>query len=375
MPTQAPSQDPDSELAQPASLETLSVEALKVELVRALRERDAAVAGQQMLQRRLVGLLQALPAGVILIDRHGRVREANPVAQQLLAAPLVGILWRDVIARDFAPRDDDGHEVSTRSGRRLSIAMCSLDGEPGQLLLLTDLTQTRQLQAQAAHHQRLSALGQMVASLAHQVRTPLSAALLYASHLTEKNLNAEQQKRFAGRIKDRLHELERQVRDMLIFAKGDLPLGDQISPQQLMRGLKASAEVVLNRHLVRWQCDVFKGAVLCNQDTLIGALTNLIENAVQAGGAQVRLKVHLFQRAQLLHVAISDDGPGIAPDILARLGEPFVTTKTTGTGLGLPVVKAVMAAHRGAFKVRSRQGFGTCVTVILPMLATLREEQ
>jgi two-component system sensor histidine kinase FlrB len=132
-------------------------------------------------------------------------------------------LWRHVIARCFAPREDDGHEVSLKDGRRLSIATRSLDAEPGQLVLLNDLTETRHLQDQLARHERLSSLGRMVASLAHQIRTPLSAALLYASHLTEQALPVETQQRFAGRLKERLHELEHQVRDMLVFARGELP--------------------------------------------------------------------------------------------------------------------------------------------------------
>lgn len=90
-------------------------------------------------------------------------------------------------------------------------------------MLLTDLTETRQLQEQLARHERLSALGRMVASLAHQIRTPLSAAMLYAGHLQEGVLPAKTRQRFAGRLKDRLHELEHQVRDMLVFARGELP--------------------------------------------------------------------------------------------------------------------------------------------------------
>ena len=113
------------------------------------------------------------------------MREANPAACELLGEPLVGELWRQVIARSFAPRKDDGHEISLRDGRRLSIATRSLDAEPGQLVLLNDLTETRRLQDQLARHERLSSLGRMVASLAHQIRTPLSAAMLYAGHLAD----------------------------------------------------------------------------------------------------------------------------------------------------------------------------------------------
>ena len=296
------------------------------------------------------------------------------MALELLGEPLTGALWREVIARSFAPRRDDGHEISLRSGRRLSIATRSLSGEPGQLVLLTDLTETRRLQDQLARHERLSALGRMVASLAHQVRTPLSSALLYASHLEQGGLSEELQQRFAGNIKARLHELEHQVRDMLVFARGDLPLNDRLSPFALMAALRSAADSQVQGAAVRWQCEVRDGELLCNRDTLVGALLNLIENARQASNGDLRLKVHFYRRASTLRICISDNGCGIAADVLARLGEPFFTTRATGTGLGLAVAQAVARAHRGGLQLRSRPGRGTCALLTLPLLPRVGTE-
>ncbi|HBO9104810.1 TPA: PAS domain-containing protein [Pseudomonas aeruginosa] len=319
-----------SQLSESYSLLEERVTELKGQLALVSAQRMEELAEKERLANRLQSLLDLLPGGVIVIDAHGVVREANPAALGLLGEPLVGMLWREVIARCFAPREDDGHEISLRDGRRLSIATRSLNGEPGQLILLNDLTDTRRLQEQLARHERLSALGRMVASLAHQIRTPLSAALLYAGHLSEQALPTDQQQRFAGRLKERLHELEHQVRDMLVFARG--------------------------------------GELLCNRDTLVGTVLNLVENAIQACGPELRLKVHLYARADSLRLSVSDNGPGMDPATLARLGEPFFTTKTTGTGLGLAVVKAVARAHQGQLQLRSRPGRGTCATLILPLI-------
>ncbi|MDA7085958.1 ATP-binding protein [Pseudomonas sp. SA3-5] len=341
---------------------------LKGQLALISAQRMQELAEKERLAQRLQSLLDLLPGGVIVIDGQGVVREANPVACNLLGLPLLGMLWRQIIARNFAPREDDGHEISLKDGRRLSIATRSLQGEPGQLVLLTDLTETRRLQDQLARHERLSALGRMVASLAHQIRTPLSAALLYASHLTEQVLPVEQQQRFAGRLKERLHELEHQVRDMLIFARGDLPLPDRLTPKAVFEALQAAAEPHVRGMTVRWQCDSRDGELLCNRDTLVGSVLNLIENSIQAAGREARLKIHLYQRGNSLRLCISDSGPGIDRVTLARLGEPFFTTKTTGTGLGLAVVKAVARAHQGELQMRSRIARGTCALLILPLI-------
>ncbi|MDD2048784.1 sensor histidine kinase [Pseudomonas putida] len=363
-----------SQLNQSYNLLEARVTELKGELAVVSAQRMAELAEKERLANRLQNLLDLLPGGVIVIDGQGRVREANPAACDLLGEPLVGELWRQVIARSFAPREDDGHEVSLRDGRRLSIATRSLDAEPGQLVLLNDLTETRHLQGELARHERLSSLGRMVASLAHQIRTPLSAALLYASHLAEQSLPLETQQRFAGSLKERLHELEHQVRDMLVFARGELPLTDRVTPKALFQALQQAAQAHVQGHAVRWQCDSHLGELLCNRDTLVGALLNLIENALQASSEPVRLKVHLYRRGQLLRLCVSDAGAGIDSALLARLGEPFLTTKATGTGLGLAVVKAVARAHQGTLQLRSRLGRGTCALVTLPLIDALKME-
>ncbi|MDR9750341.1 ATP-binding protein [Pseudomonas sp. SZMC_28357] len=358
-----------SQLNDSYSMLEARVTELKGELAVVSAQRMQELAEKERLANRLQNLLDLLPGGVIVIDAQGIVREANPAASDMLGLPLEGQLWREVIARCFAPREDDGHEISLKDGRRLSIATRSLDAEPGQLVLLTDLTETRHLQGQLARNERLSSLGRMVASLAHQIRTPLSAALLYASHLTEQALPVDTQQRFAGRLKERLHELEHQVRDMLVFARGELPLTDRVTPRELMQSLQAAALTHVRDLPMRWQCDSHTGELLCNRDTLVGAVLNLIENAVQASAGNVRLKVHVYTRGNVLRVCVSDTGSGIDKAVLARLGEPFFTTKTTGTGLGLTVVKAVARAHQGELQLHSRPGRGTCALLTLPLFS------
>ncbi|WP_438811797.1 sensor histidine kinase [Pseudomonas lijiangensis] len=357
-----------SQLADSYGMLETRVAELKGELAEAGVQRMQELAEKERLANRLQNLVDLLPGGVIVIDGMGVVREANPTAIELLGQPLLGMLWRHVISRCFAPREDDGHEVSLRDGRRLSIATRSLDAEPGQLVLLNDLTETRRLQEQLARHERLSSLGRMVASLAHQIRTPLSAAMIYASHLTEHELPVETQQRFAARLKERLHELEHQVRDMLVFARGELPLTDRLTPGELFQALQSAAQTHVQDVAVRWQCDSIDGELLCNRDTLVGALLNLVENAVQASVGKTRLKIHAYSRGNTLRLCFSDNGSGMDKAALARIGEPFFTTKTTGTGLGLAVVTAVTRAHQGGVQYRSTVNRGTCAIVTLPLI-------
>ncbi|MEF1291324.1 PAS domain-containing protein, partial [Vibrio sp. M260118] len=114
--------------------------------------------------KRYQQVLDVMPAGVILLDTQGVIQEVNPEAQRLLEIPLLGEKWFEIIQQVFAPREDDGHEISLRNGRKVRLAISA--SEPGQLILITDLTETRLLQSRISDLQRLSSIGRMVASLA-----------------------------------------------------------------------------------------------------------------------------------------------------------------------------------------------------------------
>ncbi len=357
------------QLGQSQALLERQVQQLQAELAAVTAQRSRELVEKASLAGRLQNLLDLLPGGVIVLDGRGVVREANPVARELLGEPLEGQLWRELIRDRFAPRDDDYHEVSLRSGRRVSLATRSLRDEPGQLILLTDLTETRALQAELARNERLSALGRMVASLAHQIRTPLSTALLYATHLNQPELSSAHRQRFSHRLKDRLQTIEQQVRDMLLFAKGNLPLNDRISAQVLFADLQLQAEALVNQPGVdcRWEDQCPPGVLLdCNQETLIGAVLNLVENAIQAGAPAARLKVRQRLQEGRLSLSVVDAGRGMSAAELAKIGEPFYTTRDQGTGLGVSVVKSVAQAHGGAFLLRSKAGCGTWAELVLP---------
>ncbi|MCM0611519.1 PAS domain-containing protein [Marinobacter sediminum] len=345
------------------------VNQLSGELTQESLQRQQELEQKEQLADRLSTLLNALPAAVVVLDSQGVVTQTNPAAIALLGEPLDGERWVDVIRRCFAPRRDDGHEVSLKDGRRVSIEIRTMENQPGQLILLTDLTETRQLQSQLAHAQRLSAMGKMVASLAHQIRTPLSAAILYGGHLSEKDLDEEMRQRCASRLMSRLTHLEQQVRDMLIFARGETRLAEELSGATLVSALTSALEgvklapgtEVSVRDDVSGDC-----RLMCNRDALVGACTNLVNNSLEAGATSVAVQV--APECGELVIRVVDNGPGFARSEAHRLMEAFYTTKSHGTGLGLAVVQAVVKAHQGQFSIESPEQGGAVATLRLPQL-------
>ena len=352
------------------------VGSLDHELHQLAEQRLLELKEKERVSNRLESLLNLLPAGVVVLDSRGVVTQCNPAALGFLGEPLLGEIWRDIIQRCFAPQLDDGHEISLKDGRRLSMETRALEGEPGQLVLLTDLTETRQLQQRLDRHRRLSDMGKMMSSLAHQIRTPLSAAMLYAGHLCDSALSAEQTRRFSEKVLSRLQHLDQQVKDMLIFVKGDVKLTDQVPVADLLQQLEAAMEVSVHNNCTRYhinnQCP--DARLLCNRESMVGALMNLINNAIQSRSEAVELRIEVLPSDdQQIVIRIIDNGPGISEQVLANLEQPFFTTKSQGTGLGLAVVRAVAQAHHGQFHIHSEPGAGTCAELQLPLIVVAQQ--
>lgn len=327
---------------------------------------------------RLQHILNILPAGIILLDSKGFVAEANPVAVQMLGHPLLKQRWLDVIARCFRPRNDDGMEVSLKDGRRVKLAITALSPEPGQLIILTDLTETRQLQSRLAHTQRLSALGKMMASLAHQIRTPLSSAMLYAENLANPRLTLQTQQQFQQKLVSRLQDLEQQVNDMLLFARSGM-VQDVIpvSVKDLIGSLQKAAEALLQQHQAQLLVTGSQqDTLLAHSGSLVGALLNLMHNSLQAIPQQAMLSLNIAKaedRPGFLRLILQDNGPGIAAEVQPKIFEPFFTTRSQGTGLGLAVVKAVVTSHQGTVHYIDKIDGGACFELLLPLFITTEQ--
>lgn len=313
-------------------------------------------------------VLDVMPAGVILLDTQGVVREVNPEAERLLEVPLVGYKWFEVIQWAFAPREDDGHEISLRNGRKVRLAISA--SATGQLILITDLTETRLLQSRISDLQRLSSLGRMVASLAHQVRTPLSSAMLYASNLAAPNLPPATKERFQSKLVDRLQDLEKQVNDMLLFAKGgDNKVVKAFSIAELVAEFSPMVETALKNNAIDYCLEVEGETtrLMGNANAIASALSNLVMNAIQIAGKESQIDVFFRPVNNELKISVQDSGPGVAKELQQKIMEPFFTTRSQGTGLGLAVVQMVCRAHDGKLELISEEGDGACFTMCIPL--------
>ena len=342
---------------------------LNDELRRERRARAEQLQEKARMAEQLRRLLDTLPAGVVVLDGRGRVQECNPAAVALLGEPLEGVLWREVIARAVDPAAD-ANDVALKDGRRLSLSTCPLGDEPGQILLLHDITERKLLEARLGQHRRLADMGRMAASLAHQVRTPLASALLYAGHLEDPGLPEEKRSRFAQRLLRSLRGLERLVTDMVAFSRSGLQGMETLAPAGLLQEVLEGAAEELQQAGVRAE-RVVEGAgarIRGNRSLLQTALRNLVTNAAQVM-AETGGELVLVERdgpGGTVELEVRDTGPGLPETERERIFEPFVTTRSAGTGLGLAVVRAIARAHQGEVWAEAGPGGGARMVMRLP---------
>lgn len=324
-------------------------DSLRTEVAQLRADLGEAHAGKEHLAARLSALIKGLPGGVLVLDSGGEIQECNPAAcELLLGEPLLAQSFAAVLERAAVSSGGAGEHTELRSGRFVNISRRELQSG-GEVVLLTDVTESHLMQVFLTRQQRLLTLGELAAGLAHQIRTPLAAALLYASQMTLPGRNPADLARCAERTAGSLKQLDKLVNDMLAFAHGGAAR-EAVSVSALLEQVAQWLRPALRRGIrltIRTQAPDL--TVRANAPSLVSAVLNLATNALQAASGDLDLEL-LARRAAggRAQIVVSDNGPGVPAHIRERIFEPFFTTRARGNGIGLAIVKSVVEAHQGS---------------------------
>ncbi len=354
-------------------------------------ERDAALA---LVHREFRAVLSAIPDGVAVL-RDGRIYFAN---QAFLAT--VRLSEEDVIGKDYSEfvHPDDRSQFELEHQQRVTrvrlvsnsgpprfveistAGAVSFEGRAAMILLSRDTTDYRLAQEQLARAERLSALGVLAASVAHEINNPLAYVILNLELVqTEPHstLLAAQREALDEAI-DGVRRIRQIVAELRGFSGSDGP--GPAEPVDVQKAVTSALNIVQNeiRHRARLERDHEPGLfVLAREGQLVQVLVNVLANAAQAipasSGQEHLISVRTLRSAsdQVL-IAISDTGCGIAESSLAHVFEPFFTGKRRGkgSGLGLPISKRIIDAFGGQIRMESQPGRGTRVFIELPAVKT-----
>jgi signal transduction histidine kinase len=296
----------------------------------------------------------------------------------LLATTLVTglFVWRftrpikdlSVAARRVATGDFDVRVPTDRRDEMgaLSAAFNDMIARVGRL---------RELESQLHQVEKAAVVGRLAAAIAHEIRNPLNYINLTLDHLRssfapEDTAKRETFERLADQLKAEVQRINRHITDFLKYSRPSAlelePLDLRVEAEDALRVITGqAAESGIETSLAE------QGKlplVVADKDSLRSVFTNLLLNSLEAidgGGGSVGIKLSA-EAANRVRVEITDTGRGIAAEDIAKIFEPYYSTKDTGTGLGLAIVKKAIDDHGGSISVSSKQGSGTTFTIILP---------
>jgi PAS domain S-box-containing protein len=236
----------------------------------------------------------------------------------------------------------------------------------GVILSFSDLTEVKRLQEQVELQERLKTLGEMSAGIAHELRNPMAVMTGYLNLLSKKTDPSGQE--LINRISAEINGMNRIIGDLLTFARPASLNRVNVDVKEMIENCLANilqtagAASPIRTDLKLEDIEASLDEVLMRQ-----ALTNLIQNAVEAMPGEGALLLKALKTRNEMQITIGDTGEGIAPEVVKKIFLPFFTTKDKGVGMGLALAHKVITAHGGRVEVDSRQGRGTTFTVTLPL--------
>ena len=365
-------------------LDRMDPESIQTHFLKLARERGL-----------LETIFQSLQEGVMVIDADGRLNYANRAAEQLVgfsadesrgrqvASLLQDVDWDwDLILRgdpsEWSRMLSREIEVTYPEHRFISLCVVPLAGETGTgqgaVIMLRDVTRSREAEASLLESERLNAIKLLAAGVAHEIGNPLNALNIHLQLMQREvdGLAADQGSELRELVEIARNEVGRLDLIITQFLRAIRPAQPKLEPvavdEVLKQTLTLLREEIGNRRIdVELSVANAVPPIHADRDQLKQVFFNVIRNALQAmpdGGA---IQIGIAATDQNLNISFRDTGTGIEPGNLARVFEPYFTTKPDGSGLGMMIVQRIMRDHGGQIEIRSKPRAGTEITLVLPL--------
>ena len=342
-------------------------------------------------------VMASMSNGLLSIDGQGNLVTINNAAQQMLGinhpfsdrTNLRTILDFDTTGiektlADGTPVIDREIVFDKPSGSPFGAVVLSISISPiiaetgesasaGAVIILRDLTEIKQLQEKVRRSEKLAAIGELAAGIAHEVRNPLSSIRGFAQFLMRVLKEQPREREYAQLMVKEVDRINTVVTNLLSFAR---PVHPEPEPTDMSRLLRHVVRLVqedaeLRGIEIKMAVSPELSPVVIDANQITQVLLNLVLNALQAVSEKGRILVGAIQpREGLLEIYVEDNGPGIPPELIKRVFDPFFTTKEKGTGLGMAIVHMMVENHGGEIRVVSPlpgQNAGCRMTIHLPV--------
>ena len=341
--------------------------------------------------RYLNSLLESISSGVIAVDMDGLITIFNRNAAEMTGIdpePAIGKPYSEIMGEDDEASsaiytllngpelrgvEKSFHKNNIQVEVNTTWVVDSLGERVGVVEIFDDISTLRRLEERFEQQKTLTALGEMASAVAHEVRNPLAGIGGFAAILKEDLADDPPKLRLVEKVLQGVHDLEKVAGNLLFLTRRTEIRHLQVDLKKLLLDIVQLLEAELHRKGVVVNISANlpdeNVSVLADEELLKLVFTNLGRNAIQAVDRQgeVSFRMEWMLLANRVKIEISDDGCGIEADNIAKLFNPFFTTRTSGTGLGLALVKKAIDLHKGEIMVESKPGEGTSFTILLPI--------
>lgn len=346
-------------------------------------------------------LLSSIGVGVVSIDREEIVLTWNDAAERITNVPhekALGYKLEELVAHLWLPEQEQNDLLEIvrqpfRTGERFSLFKRVLhprrrgemyfnfessplrapDGSvQGVVFVFEDITHEVRMEREMQRVGQLAAVGRLAATIAHEMRNPLSSIRASAQHLRSENADNPALCEFLDIIISEVDVMNTKTTEFLRFARPVEPVFEQVNLSELLHALANFMKTYVEEQHIEVQIDMATPLVIeADLTQLREALRNLIINAVQAMPEGGTLSLSATPApGDAVCIVVKDTGEGIPAENLERIFTPFYTTKAKGTGLGLAIVQKIVESHGGRIEVRSEVGVGTEMRIMLPVHPT-----
>lgn len=329
------------------------------------------------------------PDGVITYVNK-KVEEWGYKKDELIGKPFLTIFSTEHKGERFKKTVHEGIkqtysvEVVSKSGetRYAILSISPIRGSEGKIAevlgIAKDITEQKRFEQQIAHTEKMSAIGQLAAGIAHEINNPLGGILNCLYNLRKNKFSPERKEEYYKSMEDGIHRVKKIVSQLLDFSQQHEPEFTSVDINNLIEEVLFLLNYAFSKNGIKVEkmFDPNLPMLMLDRHKIQQVFTNIFLNAVQAieGKGEITVKTKLENG--WCYVDIADTGNGIPPNILPRIFDPFVTTKDVGkgTGLGLSVSKGIVEMHDGKIDVKSEIGKGSVFTIKLPMYSAVLHE-
>ena len=335
-------------------------------------------------------IMYSIADGVVTINRKGLIMTVNQAGEKITGfslSEIIGKPYREVFCEgnDFHSLLLDTLETGTTHigiemdypvrdrwvyiSTSTTMLKDSHNQSIGAVVVFKDLTQQHRLQQQVYRAERLAALGELMANIAHEIRNPLTAIKGFVQYLQNVDNEEERQEYMPVIIKE-VDRVNRVIEELLHFARPCKACYSFVDINEIIKKTLILFKNKSTSQQVDFSLSLTKGLLQIEADAeqIKQVLLNLLINGMQAISEKGCVEISTWQWEETaIYVRIRDTGSGIKADDVQKVFDPFFTTKVTGTGLGLAVVQRIISDHYGNIEIDSREGEGTSVTLKLPV--------